>query len=282
MLCSTTKNSATLFFKPWIETNISSYLTYLGCECYIHPNSPSTFYIMRRLQQFMLGAVQCALHHGELFSFELDDSMHSVYGDAKENVPNARAWLGALESACITRNTEALDFLLAMDFSKIISESSKDDTVFTSLAKLYRSLHLDEDITDALLEAQYCPTTLSHQGIWADTVELIYLPLLNIIATIAVKEGETQFNDAIEHALLQYQAYYQKDPDNDLPRTAVSVPLMGLAALAFDRLGYRVTVENRYIPTWLVEKQDWSQLPPLPDGSLRLNFPVRTRNPLEK
>jgi hypothetical protein len=270
------------FFSPWVERHPRTYQKFLACEAYINPGKETTYYIMRRLQQFSLGWLQCPLHDGELFDFELDETLHAVYGDSDGEAADAVKWFRALQTAWVTRNQKAIDFLMGMDFKVVRSVTPYDDSVFTSIAALYRKLHLQQDIRDALLEAQYSPTTLSRLGTWADTVELIYLPIIDVIATIAFEEGEVRFNQAIENALHKHQKKYSKDPDIATPDTALSMPLMGLAALAYDRLGYRVTVENRYIPQWLVEHQDWSQLPPLADDSLRLNFPVRTRNPLEK
>ncbi|GGY49582.1 hypothetical protein GCM10011297_23180 [Bacterioplanes sanyensis] len=274
------KNSLPL--RNWLPGTIGDYQQYLAYECYINPGKETTYYIMRRLQQLSLGWLQCPLYNGELFDFELDETLHAVYGDSDGEAADAVKWFRALQTAWVTRNQKAIDFLMGMDFRVVRSVTPYDDSVFTSIAALYRKLHLQQDIRNALLEAQYSPTTLSRLGTWADTVELIYLPIIDVIATIAFEEGEVRFNQAIENALHKHQKKYSKDPDIATPDTALSLPLMGLAALAYDRLGYRVTVENRYIPQWLVEHQDWSQLPPLADDSLRLNFPVRTRNPLEK
>ncbi|WP_189388247.1 immunity 49 family protein [Bacterioplanes sanyensis] len=237
---------------------------------------------MRRLQQLSLGWFQCPLHDGELFDFELDETVHPVYGRAKGETADAVKWFRALQTAWVTRNQKAIDFLMSIDFKTVLSVTSFKDTMFTTTAALYRKLQLQHDIRDALLECQFSPSTLDGNPAKLDRAELLLLPPIDVIATIAFEEGEARFNQAIENALLQHQRYYKKDPDIATPDTALSMPLMGLAALAYDRLGYRVTVENRYIPQWLVEHQDWSQLPPLADDSLRLNFPVRTRNPLEK
>ncbi|GGY58619.1 hypothetical protein GCM10011297_34100 [Bacterioplanes sanyensis] len=270
------------FFKPLVEGYVSDYQVFLACECYINPGKETTYYIMRRLQQFTLGFFQCPLHHGELFDLMLDDTVHQVYGDSNRAKASTTKWVLALQTAWVTRNQSALDYLLSQDFSEIYQRSASHETVYEDVAATYYALATGKDVEDRLLRAQFSPSTLDGNPAKLDRAELLLLPPIDVIATIAFEEGEARFNQAIENALLQHQRYYKKDPDIATPDTALSLPLMGLAALAYDRLGYRVTVENRYIPQWLVEHQDWSQLPPLADDSLRLNFPVRTRNPLEK
>ncbi|ASP38550.1 hypothetical protein CHH28_07615 [Bacterioplanes sanyensis] len=237
---------------------------------------------MRRLQQFALGHLQSSIYAGQEFEFELDDTRHKVYGDQREPGINAMTWSTAFLSSWITRNEKAQQWLLSGELDSTLTADRNSDSVVADFSRLYRSLYLQQDIRDALLMASHSPTTLAGNHVWHDVVRDLYFPQLDVIATIAFEEGETRFNQAIHSALLQHHHHYTTYPDSAVPRTAISLPLMGLAALAYDRLGYHITVENRYIPAWLVKKQDWSQLTPLAEDSLRLNFPVRTRNPLEK
>jgi hypothetical protein len=234
---------------------------------------------MRRLQQFALGHLQSGIYANQEFEFELDDTRHKVYGDQKEPGINAMTWSTAFLTSWITRNEKAQRWLLDDDLDPTMMANRNSDSVVADFSRLYRFLYLQQDVRDALLMASHSPTTLSGNHVWQDVVRDLYLPQLDVIATLAFDEGETRFNQAIHNALSQHQHHYASYPDSAVPRTAISLTLMGLAALAYDRLGYRVRVENRYIPTWLVEKQDWSQLPLLSDDNLRLNYPLRTRGP---
>lgn len=269
------------FFGRFCSRMVDGYADYLACYCY-ESEQVSSFYAARRLQQFYLGLYQSSLHHGEAMAFELDDQTHTVYGDARSANTTPYNYSFALITSWITRNSTAQDYLVGCDLDQVIEANRTFDTVVSDFSRLYRALHLQQDVSDDLLMAINSPSTLEGGNVWEEVVRDLYIPQLDVVAAIAFAEGEQRFNQAIENSLLKHQHHYNTYPDSAVTKTAISVPLMGLAALAFDRLGYRVTVENRYIPQWLVEHQDWSQLPPLADDSLRLNFPVRTRNPLEK
>ena len=60
------------------------------------------------------------------------------------------------------------------------------------------------------------------------------------------------YNKEMKKALLLHQEYYS-NADRDQNRAgAISIPLTAMAVLAKDAKGYDLTVENGYIPQWII------------------------------
>jgi hypothetical protein len=82
-------------------------------------------------------------------------------------------------------------------------------------------------------------------------VSRILLPIDGIIQTIFSGDQEDAFNEKMEEALNLHQEYWVKTAEFS-EDGMVSIPLTALAAMAYDHKGYRVRVENEYIPEWVV------------------------------
>ncbi len=266
-------------FSGLAKMEADSYEFALACEAYMKPESSTSYYLMRRLQQFSVGYALYPQHIGETIDFVLDDTAHRVYVSDRGQLPGPNHWMTAVQCSWVMRDKNSLSQLAKVDVEQTNASCGDKHTVYTDLALVYQSLLCESDARDALLMAMYSPTTIEAGGHFEEYVYHCITPQLDAIATVVFDEGEQRFNQAIENALLLRQAFHTKHAETAVPRDALSLSLMGLAALAYDRLGYRVTVENRYIPQWLVERQDWSQLPPLADDHLRLNYPIRTQGP---
>jgi len=77
-------------------------------------------------------------------------------------------------------------------------------------------------------------------------------PLVAIIRTIFTANAEVAFNQEMEKALVLHKEYYTAENAVDY-FGVIPLGLTALAALAYDHKGYKVTVENEYIPKWMVE-----------------------------
>ena len=72
---------------------------------------------------------------------------------------------------------------------------------------------------------------------------------------IFTANAEVEFNQEMEKALVLHKEYYTAENDVDY-FGVIPLGLTALAALAYDHKGYKVTVENEYIPKWMVEIDD--------------------------
>jgi len=75
-------------------------------------------------------------------------------------------------------------------------------------------------------------------------------PMLRVLDNIYA--GTEPFNDALFEALKAHQRYYTRGYECNAPEGFVSLPLLGLAAWAYD-CDVPLEVESPYVPRWLVE-----------------------------
>ncbi|TMO21866.1 hypothetical protein CWC28_21275, partial [Pseudoalteromonas sp. S4492] len=78
-------------------------------------------------------------------------------------------------------------------------------------------------------------------------------PLIPIITAIFTENGEQEYNQAMEKALLAHKEYYSDEERIGSRRGGLAIPLIALAIIAKDVKGYKLTVENGYIPAWLID-----------------------------
>ena len=77
-------------------------------------------------------------------------------------------------------------------------------------------------------------------------------PIPSILTAIFSEDGQDEYNEEMEKALLLHKEYYS-DPEriND-PEGAISIPLTAMAVIAKQLSNYDLTINNEYIPDWIV------------------------------
>ena len=78
-------------------------------------------------------------------------------------------------------------------------------------------------------------------------------PLIPVITAIFTDNGEQEYNQAMEKALLAHREYYNNEDHEGANEGAIPLALTALAIIAKDVKGYKLTVDNGYIPAWLID-----------------------------
>jgi len=244
---------------PYINFNnfMNESIEALAEESFRNGETEEAWLYLNRATQLGMGIFQSNAHDGIAFPFEFDNEYLEVVGKKTSKRTNDTDWLRALFCAIIRRNQGAIDFLMTVD-NEVFTHSSQapQNTPFDyALADLFRTVFKGGDLPLALkaVMTSFDPD-IYHKEAYLYVSRLEW-PLVAIMRTIFTENAEVAFNQEMEKALVLHKEYYS--PKENLNHKdyfgVIPLGLTALAALAYDHKGYKVTVENEYIPKWLVE-----------------------------
>ena len=225
-------------------------------EAIENPNSYHAWLYLLRASQLGHGIFQSNANDGQAFAFFYDDEYLEVIG--KKNPENAEhpVWLLALYAAIIVRNQEAIDFLTTIDNEVFVNSNYGNQLkpFDYALADLLKGLFNPNADLAHLLEQAYVTSNpddypIDEAYLYASRLKW---PLVSIIEAIFTEDGEQAYNSAMEKALLLHQEYYSDEERMWNDRGAISIPLTAIAVIAKEVKGYQLSVENEYIPDWLI------------------------------
>lgn len=158
-------------------------------------------------------------------------------------------WDRDVQKALVLRNHAALEYFLKLDPRVNFREGyTVNGNALISLAFVYKALFSKRRYLGSLF-------SLAKRAFGSNEVSYTVKPLypqIELIEKLLSCASEDEYNETLKKALLQHQSYFaQNDPDHWAGVTAF--PLTAIAVLAYDNWGYKVTVENEYIPQWIVE-----------------------------
>ncbi|MBB1291514.1 immunity 49 family protein [Pseudoalteromonas sp. SR41-4] len=225
-------------------------------EAIENPNGYHAWLYLLRASQLGLGIFQSNANDGQAFPFFYDDEYLEVVG--KKNPENAEhpVWLLALYAAIIVRNQEAIDFLTTIDNEVFVNSNYGNQLkpFDYALADLLKGLFAPSADLAHLLEQAYITSNpddypIDEAYLYASRLKW---PLVSVIEAIFTENGEQAYNSTMEKALLLHQEYYSDEERMWNDRGAISIPLTAMAVIAKEVKGYQLTVENEYIPDWLI------------------------------
>ncbi|MBB1335988.1 MULTISPECIES: immunity 49 family protein [unclassified Pseudoalteromonas] len=225
-------------------------------EAIENPNSYHAWLYLLRASQLGLGIFQSNANDGQAFPFFYDDEYLEVVG--KKNPENAEhpVWLLALYAAIIVRNQEAIDFLTTIDNEVFVNSNYGNQLkpFDYALADLLKGLFAPSADLAHLLEQAYITSNpddypIDEAYLYASRLKW---PLVSVIEAIFTENGEQAYNSTMEKALLLHQEYYSDEERMWNDRGAISIPLTAMAVIAKEVKGYQLSVENEYIPDWLI------------------------------
>ena len=166
-------------------------------------------------------------------------------------------WLLAFYSSIIARNNEAINYLITVDNdvfkqARLSEPRTPFDYALSDLLKGFFNPSADLAI---LIEQAYLtcnPDDYADDEIYLYVSRLEW-PLIPVITAIFTDNGEQEYNQAMEKALLAHKEYYSDEERIGSRRGGLAIPLIALAIIAKDVKGYKLTVENGYIPAWLID-----------------------------
>ena len=225
-------------------------------EAIENPNGYHAWLYLLRASQLGHGIFQSNANDGQAFPFFYDDEYLEVVG--KKNPENAEhpVWLLALYAAIIVRNQEAIDFLTTIDNEVFVNSNYGNQLkpFDYALADLLKGLFNPDADLAHLLEQAY---VTSNPGDYPIDEAYLYAsrlkwPLVSIIEAIFTEDGEQAYNSAMEKALLLHQEYYSDEEQLGANEGAIPLALTAMAVIAKEVKGYQLSVENEYIPDWLI------------------------------
>ena len=226
-------------------------------EALQNPNGYHAWLYIIRASQLGHGIFQSNANPGQPFPFFYDDEYLEVVGKRNPEDAEHPNWLLALYSSIIARNHDAIDYLTTIDNDvfKTANYGNQLKPFDFALADLLKGLFNPDADLASLLKQAY--VTCNPDDYVEDEVYLyvsrLEWPLIPIIAAIFTENGEQEYNLAMEKALLAHKEYYSDEERKGSRRGALALPLIALAIIAKDVKGYALTVENGYIPSWLLD-----------------------------
>ncbi|MCH2086254.1 MAG: immunity 49 family protein [Pseudoalteromonas sp.] len=226
-------------------------------EAIQNPNSYHAWLYVIRASQLGHGIFQSNAHDGQPFPFFYDDEYIEVIGKKDDYGTKHNNWLLAFYSSIIARNNEAINYLITVD-NDVFKQArlSEQRTPFDyALSDLLKGLFNPSADLANLIEQAYLtcnPDDYADDEIYLYVSRLEW-PLIPVITAIFTDNGEQEYNQAMEKALLAHKEYYSDEERIGSRQGGLAIPLIALAIIAKDVKGYKLTVENGYIPAWLID-----------------------------
>ena len=226
-------------------------------EAIQNPNSYHAWLYVIRASQLGHGIFQSNAHDGQPFPFFYDDEYIEVIGKKDDYGTKHNNWLLAFYSSIIARNNEAINYLITVD-NDVFKQArlSEQRTPFDyALSDLLKGLFNPSADLANLIEQAYLtcnPDDYADDEIYLYVSRLEW-PLIPVITAIFTDNGEQEYNQAMEKALLAHREYYNNEDHEGANEGAIPLALTALAIIAKDVKDYKLTVENGYIPAWLID-----------------------------
>ncbi|MEQ3530444.1 immunity 49 family protein (plasmid) [Pseudoalteromonas piscicida] len=228
----------------------------LFIEALEHPNSQNAWKYLVRAQELSLGIFQSNDNPGKPFKLCYDNQLIELNGALDSEEADIFNWPTAMYLAIITRNQDAIDYLIQVDDSvfKAANYAEQFTPFDYALVDLLKSIFTpDADLASAIEKALITsnPDDYKYDEAYHYASRL-YWPVVSVILGIFTDDGGVEFNQAIEKATLLHKEFYDTKEEKFEIDGALSIPLIAMAALAKDIKGYDLTTENGYILQWLV------------------------------
>lgn len=239
-----------------LSTFLTTNLRTFPLEALENPNSKNAWKYLTRAQELGLGIFQSNDNPSKPFQLHYDNQVIEVVGALDPEGADIFNWPKAMYLAIITRNQDAIDYLIQVDDSvfKAANYAEQFTPFDYALVDLLKSIFTpDADLASAIEKALITsnPDDYKYDEAYHYASRL-YWPVVSVILGIFTDDGGVEFNQAIEKATLLHKEFYDTKEEKFEIDGALSIPLIAMASLAKDIKGYDLTTENGYIPQWLV------------------------------
>lgn len=225
-------------------------------ECIAHPRSDLSWSYLTRAAQLGAGSFQSVMNIDKQFMLTYGNEQVPVVGEKSRCGINAGNWLDVFYCAIITRNMALIRILSQVPETIFNADELGSGNFDNQLAELFKAIFSPEaNFAEQLVKttAAFDPNDFTNERFVF--VSHIFWPQLAIIRTIFSPDSEVEFNQEMEKALLLHKERWMKISVN-AAEGIISLPLTALAVLAHDHAGYKLTVENGYVPDWLVSAEN--------------------------
>ena len=118
---------------------------------------------------------------------------------------------------------------------------------------LKRCLRLTADLASAIEKALIASNPDDYEDFAYEYARRLKWPVVDILMAIFGDDGEHAYNKEMEKALLLHKEYYSDKEHRKDREGIIPMALTAMAVLASDVKGYKLTVENGYVPQWVID-----------------------------
>ncbi|RCU49494.1 hypothetical protein DU002_11265 [Corallincola holothuriorum] len=189
----------------------------------------------------------------ETFQTSLLGEQFEMTGAHKVSYVDTDVWLKSFFCAQILRDSAAIDALNEVDETVFFNAELKPDALDLRMVDLMQGIYKGHrDLNTLLTNAWEAEPEDSR----VEYVASHFMPLLSVMRTIFTPDAEAEYNKEMREAVELHKKFWSQSEDHEWePEAWVSLPLIAMAALAYDHKGYELDFETDYIPDWLVKKQ---------------------------
>jgi hypothetical protein len=192
-----------------------------------------------------------ATHIGKTFSVRLPEASFELTGQPITAYTDLETWLKAYFCAVTARDIAGVRALCAVPEDIHRQADLKPDAAGLAIVRVFKGLHnSDASMGQLLIEAMEASQVDRLSDDRRDYVTNIMAPLLPIVRCI-LSPDQGEFNEKLEEAVYAHKAFWSSDQNMDYDTGWVSLPLLGVSAIAFDAKGFSMTFETDYVPAWL-------------------------------
>jgi len=231
-------------------------ITSFPLEALENPNSQNAWLYLTRGQQMGLVVFKSNANPGKPFMVAYDNDFIEVTGQESDYSTKIEVWLPAFYSAIIMRNKDAIDFLITVDNSVLAkAELGDQNRPFDyALVDLLKAVFTpDSDLASAIEKALIASNPDDYEDFAYEYARRLKWPVVDIIMAIFGEDGEHAYNKEMEKALLLHKEYYSDKEHRKDDEGIIPLALTAMAVLASDVKGYKLTVENGYVPQWVID-----------------------------
>ena len=190
------------------------------------------------------------------FMVAYDNDFIEVTGQESDYSTKIEVWLPAFYSAIIMRNKDAIDFLITVDNSVLAKArlGNQNRPFDYALVDLLKAVFTpDADLDSAIEKALIASNPDDYEDFAYEYARRLKWPVVDILMAIFGDDGEHAYNKEMEKALLLHKEYYSDKEHRKEREGIIPMALTAMAVLASDVKGYKLTVENGYIPQWVID-----------------------------
>lgn len=217
---------------------------FMASEFNQHQASP--VYI-KRVLELLTNVYEIATQPGKMVEFTIGHRQFTEVGDRFIAECIMDDWLDEICLAIATRHWRCVEMMTIMDESLIrLKDPFNIALVEFVNGVLGNSAQLPKLLRDVMEKSspQYLESTR------VQYVHSLFIPFVNVFVAI-IDGDEERYQNTLRDALEAHYQFHMQEELRFAPKGNVSLKLIGLAALAYDKYGWTIP-DTAYLPKWLV------------------------------
>ncbi len=188
-----------------------------------------------------------ANHSEQVVEFSVGHRHFSEVGNRSVAGGTMDAWLDEICLTMAARDWRCVELMTIMDESLVRLKDPFDVALVEFVNGVFSNSSALPELLQTVMEKsspQYLESTR------VPYVHSLFIPFVNVFVAI-IDGDEAHYQQALRDALEAHYQFYMNEDVRYSPKGNVSLKLIGLAALAYDKYGWTIP-ETAYLPKWLV------------------------------